>query len=342
MNIERILKNVEEVVTREDLEKLSSKETIKGYIGFEPSGLVHLGTGLICGNKIKELAEEGIKMKVLLADWHAMINDKFNGDLEKIRLSAEIMKESFLQIGVPKSVEFVYADDLVDSKDYWAILLKVAKNTTLNRVRRAMDIMGRKESDIDLDSSKMIYPFMQVTDIFYMDLDIALGGMDQRHAHMLARDLAPRLGFKTPVAIHTPLLSGLSGGKRMDFSSKMSKSKAENAIFVTDSSEEIKNKILKAYCPEGVVENNPVLDIYRFIIFPYYREKIKIERKNAGDIIVNNYNELEMYFKNREIHPLDLKMNLYGILDEILKPVRDYFENRSELKEMIEKLKVEK
>ncbi len=342
MNIERILKNVEEVVTKEDLENLSNKETIKGYIGFEPSGLVHLGTGLICGNKIKDLAEEGVKMRVLLADWHAMINDKFNGDLEKIRLSAEIMKESFLQIGVPGNVEFVYADDLVDSKDYWAILLKVAKNTTLSRVRRAMDIMGRKENDMEMDSSKMIYPFMQVTDIFYMDLDIALGGMDQRHAHMLARDLAPKLGFKTPVAIHTPLLTGLSGGKRMDFSNKMSKSKAESAIFVTDSSEEIKNKLLKAWCPEGIVENNPVIDIYKFIIFPYYRQEIKIERKNAGDIVVKSYEELELHYKNKDIHPLDLKLNLYEILDNILKPVRDHFEKHTELKERIEKLKVVK
>lgn len=338
MNIERITKNVQEIVTLEDLKALSGRDNIKGYIGFEPSGLVHLGTGLICGNKIKDLAEENVSMRVLLADWHAYINDKFSGDMEKIRLAAQIMKESFLALGVPGNVDFVYADDLVDSKEYWSILLKVAKNTTLNRVRRALDIMGRKSSDLDMDTSKIIYPFMQVTDIFFMDLDIALGGMDQRHAHMLARDLAPKLGFKIPVAIHTPLLTSLRGGDRMDFSSKMSKSKAESAIFVTDSPEKIRSKLRGAFCPEGEVNNNPVLDIYRFIIFPYYREEIKIERKFGGDVTVRSYAELESIYARREIHPLDLKENLSQILIDILKPVRDHFENKTELKEIIEKI----
>ncbi|MDP8011318.1 MAG: tyrosine--tRNA ligase [Thermoplasmata archaeon] len=337
MNIEKVIKNAEEIVTLEDLKSLEGKN-LKGYIGFEPSGLVHLGTGLICGNKVKDLVESGINMRILLADWHAYINDKFGGDMEKIRLSAEIMKQSFLAIGVPESVDFVYADDLVDSKQYWEKIIKVAKNTTLNRVRRAMDIMGRKDTDMDLDSSKIIYPFMQVTDIFHMDLDIALGGMDQRHAHMLARELAPKLGFKKPVAIHTPLLTGLKGGNRMDFTSKMSKSKADSAIFVTDSPEKIKSKIKGAFCPEGDVENNPILDIYRYIIFPYYKNEIKIEKKYGGDIIVKNYRELEEFYSKREIHPLDLKENISEILIEILEPVRKHFNNHPELQEMINKI----
>ncbi len=337
MNIEKVIKNAEEIVTLEDLKSLEGKN-LKGYIGFEPSGLVHLGTGLICGNKVKDLVESGINMRILLADWHAYINDKFGGDMEKIRLSAEIMKQSFLAIGVPESVDFVYADDLVDSKQYWEKIIKVAKNTTLNRVRRAMDIMGRKDTDMDLDSSKIIYPFMQVTDIFHMDLDIALGGMDQRHAHMLARELAPKLGFKKPVAIHTPLLTGLKGGNRMDFTSKMSKSKADSAIFVTDSPEKIKSKIKGAFCPEGDVENNPILDIYRYIIFPYYKNEIKIEKKYGGDIIVKNYKELEEFYSKREIHPLDLKENISEILIEILEPVRKHFNNHPELQEMINKI----
>ena len=301
MNIERIKKNVQEIVTPEDLESISDRKNLKGYIGFEPSGLVHLGTGLICGNKIRDLAEENVSMRVLLADWHAFINDKFNGNMEKIKMAAEIMKESFLAIGVPENVQFIYAEELVDGKEYWSILLKVAKNTTLNRVRRALDIMGRKSSDLDLDTSKMIYPFMQVTDIFFMDLDIALGGMDQRHAHMLARDLAPKLGFKVPVAIHTPLLTNLKGGNRMDFSFKMSKSKGEGAIFVTDSPEIIRSKIRGAFCPEGEVSNNPILEIYKFIIFPYYKNEVKIERKYGGEIIVKNYNELETLYSKKEI-----------------------------------------
>lgn len=335
---ERILKNVAEIVKEDELDHIISEENLKGYIGFEPSGLVHLGTGLICGNKIKDLHESGIKMTVLLADWHAMINDKFNGDMEKIRKSAELMKESFISIGVPRDVMFIYADELVGRKEYWEKVIKVAKNTTLNRLKRAMDIMGRKETDIDIDTSKMIYPFMQVADIFELGVDIALGGMDQRHAHMLARDIAPKLGFKPPIAIHTPLLAGLKGGNRMDISNKMSKSKADSAIFIIDTDEEIKKKIKSAFCPPNDTENNPIMDIYRFIIFPYYKEKIIIKRRGLGDTEIVSYNDLAEKYRSGEIHPMDLKENLSEILIEILRPVKDYFEKHG-LMELVEEVR---
>ncbi len=336
--IDKIKKNVVEIVKEEELNQIIGKENLKGYIGFEPSGLVHLGTGLICGNKVKDLQESGIKMTILLADWHAMINDKFNGDMEKIRKSAELMKESFYSLGVPKDVNFIYADELVGRKEYWEKVIKVAKNTTLNRLRRAMDIMGRKESDLDIDTSKMIYPFMQVADIFELEVDIALGGMDQRHAHMLARDVAAKLGYKPPIAIHTPLLTGLKGGNRMDISSKMSKSVAGSAIFITDTEEEIKNKIKSAYCPPNDIENNPIIDIYRFIIFPYYKNKIVIKRKDQEDLEIFSLKELLDNYKNGNIHPMDLKENIAEILIEILKPIREYFEKHG-LMEIVQELR---
>ncbi len=109
---------------------------------------------------------------------------------------------------------------------------------------------------------------MQVTDIFYMDLDIAMGGMDQRHAHMLARDIAEKMGRKKPISLHGPLLSSLTGSGRMDQFKKMSKSDPESAIFLSDSEEAIRRKISRAYCPQGTVQGNPVTDIARYIILP--------------------------------------------------------------------------
>ena len=40
----------------------------------------------------------GIRMQILLADWHAMVNDKLGGDLERIRQSGEILKKGFVKI----------------------------------------------------------------------------------------------------------------------------------------------------------------------------------------------------------------------------------------------------
>src|SRR5437870_12193511 len=82
----RIARNLEEVLTREDLEQLVASGTpIRHYIGFEISGKIHLGTGLLCMSKIKDFVDAGTHCTIFLADWHSWINDKLGGDRETIR-----------------------------------------------------------------------------------------------------------------------------------------------------------------------------------------------------------------------------------------------------------------
>ncbi len=47
-------------------------------------GMMHIGTGLVCGTKIKDMIQAGFHFIIFLADWHSMINNKFGGDMEKI------------------------------------------------------------------------------------------------------------------------------------------------------------------------------------------------------------------------------------------------------------------
>ena len=50
-----ITRNAEEVLTPEDLRNLvETNEKLKHYIGFEISGKIHLGTGLMSGSKIAD------------------------------------------------------------------------------------------------------------------------------------------------------------------------------------------------------------------------------------------------------------------------------------------------
>src|SRR5437879_12447132 len=118
------------------------------------------------------------------------------------------------------------------------------------RIKLGFTIRERKEEDRDHYDSKLSYPAMQVADIHWMKLALALGGIDQRHAHMLYRDLAPKLGWKQVVAMHTPLLPGLDGGGRMDLvAGKMSKSKPDASILLNDATEEIDRKLGQAIRP---------------------------------------------------------------------------------------------
>jgi tyrosyl-tRNA synthetase len=174
---------------------------------------------------------------------------------------------------------------------------------------------------------------MQVSDIFYLDLDVAHGGMDQRRAHMLAREISKKLGRKSPVSMHTPLLTGLQAGGRMDpVEIKMSKSKPDTMLSIHDDPINVKKKISKAFCPEKQIEGNPVLDICKYIIFPELKgESFLIERseKFGGNQEFNSYQDLKNAFVGG-LHPLDLKNATMCYINRILEPVHAYFKNHPE------------
>uniref|UniRef100_A0A7C3IM73 tyrosine--tRNA ligase n=1 Tax=Candidatus Methanomethylicus mesodigestus TaxID=1867258 RepID=A0A7C3IM73_9CREN len=336
--VDLITRNAVEIITREDAEEIfSTNPSPKGYLGFEPSGQFHVGW-MIWVNAFKDMMNAGIKMTLLEATWHAWINNKLGGDMRKIQLCATYIEHCLTALGVDLSkVELVKADNLVDGKEYWDGLIRINKQLSLSRVKRAVTIMGRKEDEASLDFSMLLYPSMQVEDIFFMGMDFALGGMDQRRAHVLAREVAPALGKRKPVAVHTPLLSGLQGSGRMDTSlkgadseaalieGKMSKSKPESCIFVHDSPAEIKAKIAASFCPPKIIEGNPVMEIAKYILMRDKPLHISRPAKYGGDIEFATADELMGTYSEGKIHPLDLKNAVSEALAERLAPVREYF-----------------
>ena len=351
-----ITRNVQELTTGEELKALLAKEGYQptAYIGFEPSGLVHLGWALVAA-KIKDLCDAGIKVIIFCADWHAYINDKLGGDIGNIRICAKYFEDCFIALGVPRDkVEFRYAYELLDGIDYWEKVIKIAKVTSLSRVKRAMTIMGRSENDADLDTSKIFYPILQAADIFYLDVDISYAGLDQRRANMLARDAADKLGWKKPIALHTPLLPGLKGGQRMDpamlkkedadidTSFKMSKSDPNASLRIHDTTEDIRRKMKKAFCPQEREDEsiNPVLMVCKSIIFPKLG-KIEItfpEKFGGGSAVYNSYEELSEAYFSGKLFPSDLKSGAAEGLIKVLEPVKEYFDEHPENYEAMQKV----
>lgn len=71
----------EEVLTEDELrEYLETGQELKHYIGFEISGFVHIGTGVISMSKLVDMQRAGIKTSILLADVHSWLNDKLGGE----------------------------------------------------------------------------------------------------------------------------------------------------------------------------------------------------------------------------------------------------------------------
>ena len=337
----------EEVLTPEDLRHLlQTEEHPIAYNGWEPSGLVHLGTGLICVYKIKDCIDAGIRYKAYLSTWHAWLNNKMGGDLKLIRKAAELFKHSWIALGVPpERVEFIYSDELYDDVDYWAKVVMIARNLSIARVTRTLEIAGRKESEARRVSDYMYTP-MQVADIFHMEVKICQLGMDQRKANVVARELGERLGYWKPVCVHHSYLQGLvkppvwpipkEREREILSSIKMSKSRPETCVFIYDSPEEIKKKISMAFCPEKAVEYNPILEICKYIIFKE-KKTFSIDRpaKYGGRVEFQSFQELAHYYASGSLHPQDLKNSVVEELSEILAPVRRYFDCNKEAAECL-------
>lgn len=343
----------EEILTEEELrELLETKDHPIAYNGWEPSGLVHLGTGLLCAYKMKDLIEAGVRFKAYLACWHAWINNKFGGDLEKIKKAAKHFCHAWVSLGVPENkIEFIWPEEEYEELSYWNKVVQISKELTLARARRTLEIMGRTETDAK-KVADFLYTPMQVADIFHFEIDICQLGMDQRKANVVAREVGPSLNLWKPICVHHHLLQGLSQPptwplptdplqrKEMLINVKMSKSRPKTCIWIYDKPEIIKEKISAAFCPEKIVEFNPVLDIAKYIIF---REKksFEIERsaKYGGSIEFNSYGDLVKEFREGKLHPLDLKNAVAQALIKILEPVREYFENNREARELYETVK---
>jgi len=325
---------------------------------------------------MKDFIKAGIKFKAYLATWHAWINNKLGGDLNLIKKAAEHFKHSWIALGVPEDkVEFIFADEVYNSLDYWKRVTWVAKNLTIARTRRTLEIAGRKEIEANYVSDFMYTP-MQVADIFHFDVDICQLGMDQRKANVVAREVAEKVGisdkvaevtsgntkllqkqglktaehlglkFWKPVCVHHHLLQGLSQPliwpipkdkeKEVLVSCKMSKSKPKTCVWIYDEPEDIKEKISNAFCPPKVIEYNPIIDICKHIIFRELKSfEIERPKKFGGKTEFNNFDELEKTYREGNLHPQDLKNAVAEELIKILEPVRKYFEKNKKAKELL-------
>ncbi len=329
----------EEIVTRDELiELFKTNSQPKHYIGIEISGFLHLGSLISTGFKINDFLKAGVKCTVFLADWHTMINDKLGGNWDTISRVSKYYAEAFKL--VCPGIDIVLGTDLYDSrKEYWSELVQFSKHMSLARTMRTLTIMGRSENEEKIDLAKLLYPPMQAVDIHSLDLDIVHAGMDQRKIHMLVREIFPKMKWKVPVAIHHRLIPGLTEPVKSDDAKalgKMSKSNPNSGIFIHDSDDEIGTKIKKAWCEEGNIQNNPLLEISKHIIFHEFTE-MNVERpeKFGGNVSFADYAQLESDFAAKKLHPTDLKQTVANYLVKIISPIRDKISLNKELSDLI-------
>jgi len=301
--------NTAEMVSREELEQLlKTKKQPVAYCGYEPSGPIHLGH-LLTISKLLQMEKAGFKIKILLADWHAFLNQK--GSWEEIRSISKDWEKTMKKLGLKKA-EFVLGSSFQMKPKYFEDVLTMATHSTLSRGLRSMQEVARDTEHAKI--SQIIYPLMQIADVKHLGIDVAQAGLEQRKIYMLGRELLETINYKKNILVFTPLINSLQG------EGKMSSSKTETMISVNDSAEQIQQKISKAFCPEGIAEKNPVLEIAKLVLFPRFGA-IEVNRpeKFGGNKEFSSYTELESDFIQKKLHPMDLKKTIGEKLAEMLE-----------------------
>ena len=317
---------------------MSGDGVIRCYVGFEPSGKAHIGWKVI-SLQLKRMLEAKANVLIFLADWHAWVNDKFGGRMDDIQKTAVYMEETFRALldypeegEGPGQLRFVWASTLMDSGDYWARVLRCSKGATLPMVRKTFTIMGRDEASSDHDLSKFYYPAMQAADIFELGIDVALGGMDQRKAHMFMRDMASKWNWEKATCLHTPILSSLkASGVRMDsFDHKMSKSDPNGALLLHDTLELVQKKMKKAYL-DPADDHSPVYELAEHVVLPEFGSITVTPNPKFGEPSTwNNLEQFKQAVKDGTLHPFDAKMGVAVGVANGLESIAHHFEQHPE------------
>ncbi|MCK4327238.1 MAG: tyrosine--tRNA ligase [Candidatus Diapherotrites archaeon] len=321
-----VSRNTEEIITEEELKEACAAKKPSAYIGYAPTGMLHVGH-LVPLLKTADFLNAGFKVKFLVADLHAYLDDK-KTTWEKLDSRSEYYEESVKgameALGAdPKDIEFVRGSKLELNGDYFRNILKMAGDVTLARTKRAASEVVRFGDEPKL--SGFIYPLMQNEDFKALGVDVCFAGVDQRGIYMLGRELMPD---NKPVCVFTPLLPALHGGK---MGGKMGASEDKGKIGLHESEESIIKKTGGAWCEAGKVEGNGVLALAEHIVFPV-RGELVVERpeKFGGNVAFKSYGELEKAFVDG-LHPMDLKNAMGKAIADILEPCRKRLAKKEKL-----------
>jgi len=104
----------------------------------------------------------------------------------------------------------------------------------------------------------------------------------------------------------------------------------DSKLNILDSSTDTKRKINKAYCVEGDIIDNSLLDLLRTLLFPilnYFNLDFYINRavKFGGPISYKSMSDVESDFETLQLYPGDLKLGIIETINVLLKPIREKF-----------------
>lgn len=348
-----IYRNLAEVMGQERIDaKLAQGKDLICYIGFAPTGQIHLGYLVPC-MKIRDLTLAGCQMAIMIADVHATLDErKTPSHLVELRSDyyRKMLSFMFNYLGADMSkIKFIRGSEFQLTGNYSMDVWELASRVTITAAKKAGTEVVKQDKHPKLGSA--IYPLMQAVDENYVgqatfgaQADIELGGTDQRKIFCFSceHDENPEEGRIS--YLMNPIISLAKSGKRSEGSStgrdsvplsKMSASDPNGKITFTDSYDTVQLKISKAFCCDKDPDCG-VMKLMQTAFFPLNEGKnvITIELDDNTEIHYKEYSQFEKDFKDGVFVAPHLKKTIIDLISEFMHPVRDFI-NSNEMQSLI-------
>jgi tyrosyl-tRNA synthetase len=239
-----IQRGTKEILVEEEFAKrFHQQKPLKVKVGFDPTAPdLHLGHTVII-NKMRQFQEFGHEIIFLIGDFTGMIGDPSGVNETRPVLTRRQIDENAATY--EKQIFKILDKDLtrIEFNSSWmqqvdsSKLIEIASKYTVARMLERDDFKQRFKTGNPISIHELLYPLVQAYDSVALEVDVELGGTDQKFNLLVGRHLQQLYGQPPQTAITLPLLEGLDGVK------KMSKT-ANNFIALTDPPKEMFGKIM--------------------------------------------------------------------------------------------------
>ncbi|REJ90153.1 MAG: tyrosine--tRNA ligase [Planctomycetota bacterium] len=224
--LEVIRRGVEKIVPAEELapkleQSRKANQPLRIKYGIDPTAAdVHLGHTVPL-RKMRQFQELGHQAVIIIGNYTAMVGDPSGRDETRARLTADQVEENakFYLEQVGKVVDLdraeIHRNGDWFAKMSFADVLELTGKVTVAQLLTRDDFAKRMESESAIYLHECLYPVMQGWDSVEIKADVELGGTEQLHAFMLARQLQKGESLPTQIGLMSPILVGVDGVRRM-------------------------------------------------------------------------------------------------------------------------------
>lgn len=295
--------------------------------GDRPTGRLHIGHYVGSLRRRVELQNSGKydKIFIFIADAQALTDNMDNP--EKIRQNIIEVALDWLSVGINPEVSTLFIQSQI--RELYELTTYYMNLVTVSRLQRNPTVkteIQMRNFETSIPVGFFTYPISQAADITAFQATTVPVGEDQKPMLEQAVEIVRRFNYIYGETLTEPniLLPDNAACLRLpgtDGKAKMSKSLG-NCIFLSDTSDEVKQKIRSMYTDPTHIHVNDPGNVEGNTVFTYLDAFCRPEHFERYLPEYPNLDELKNHYRRGGLGDVKIKNFLNAIMEETLEPIR--------------------